>query len=161
MTRRQVGKAVGWLVLALVLIFVFTILINLALVRSAQAADLFNPDRPEGFAGEGHEANHVHYNGLKNPEGMSCCSGRDCRPTVARFDRGRWEVKVNGVWRDDFSSGKLLSEAWLRLEQARLHRIVEGRWNTQAHVCASADLAYNPAGTKPTIYCVILSDEWN
>lgn len=127
----------------------------------AHAADLFNPARPEGFAGEGHAANHAHYQGLHNPAGYSCCQNRDCRPTVARNVGGHWEVKVNGVWRDDFSADKVLGDAWLRLEQARLHQVVEGRWSTEAHVCASADLAYNPAGTKPTIYCVILSDEWN
>lgn len=68
---------------------------------------------------------------------------------------------VNGIWRSDFTGGKVLSDAWLRLEQARLGQPVEGRWNTLAHVCASADLGYNPHNSRPTIYCVILSDEWN
>lgn len=158
---RAIGAVVGWAVLAVVFILAFTFFINLALARGAQSADFFNADRPEGFAGEGHAANHAHYDGLRNPEGQSCCNGRDCRPTVARFDGARWWVKVNNVWRDDFSNGKVLSEAWLRSEQSRLHRIVEGRWSTEAHVCASIDLAYNPHSTPPTIYCVILSDEWN
>lgn len=123
----------------------------------AGAADLLSPLRPEGFAGEGHAANHEHYQGLRNPAGTSCCNGIDCRPTIARNINGFWEVKVNGVWRSDFSGGRVLSDAWLRLEQARLHQSVVGRWNTEAHVCASVDIS----GRVPTIYCVILSDEWN
>lgn len=132
-----------------------------ALASPAHSADFFNADRPEGFAGEGHAANHVHYDGLRNPEGQSCCNGKDCRPTVARFDGMRWWVKVNNVWRDDFSSGKMLSDEWLRSEQARLHQTVQGQWSTEAHVCASIDLAYNPAKTPPTIYCVITGKVWN
>lgn len=153
---RRIVMALGWVALAAAVFFIFVIMLNKALVSPAGAADLFTPDRPQGFAGVGHVENHAHYEGLRSPEGASCCAGKDCRPTVARFDGGRWEVKVNGIWRDDFSAGKVLSDAWLRLEQARLRQPVEGRWNTEAHVCAS----FTP-GPRPMIYCVILSDEWN
>lgn len=126
----------------------------LSYCSKSHAADLFTPDRPQGFAGVGHAENHAHYEGLRNPSGMSCCNGRDCRPTVARNVGGHWEVKVDGIWRSDFTGGQVLSDAWIRLEQARLGQLVEGRWNTEAHVCASI-------AVHPVIYCVILSDEWN
>lgn len=143
-------------------IFPMTAALALALlVGSASAADrlLTPPLRPQGFAGVGHAENHAHYDGLRNPGGMSCCNGRDCRPTIARNVSGFWEVMVNGEWRSDFDGQRVLSDAWLKMEQQRLRQPITGRWNTEAHVCAS-EVAIG-SKTKATIYCVILADEWN
>jgi hypothetical protein len=145
-----------WLfVAALVALFFISIA-----VKHADAADrLLRLVQPRGFEGEGHAQNHQHYDGLRNPAGMSCCNGKDCRPTVARNINGVWQIMVNGEWRSDFSNERILNDAWLQLEQQRLHQPITGRWDTQAHVCASTV----PVGSKykATIYCVILSDLWN
>lgn len=125
-----------------------------------RAADgLIRHVQPRGFEGEGHAENHAHYDGLRNPVGMSCCNGRDGRPTQAKRVNGVWFIMVNGEWRSDFGGEKILNDAWLRREQQRLGEPVTGRWDTQAHVFASTV----PRGSKykATIYCVILNDEWN
>lgn len=126
----------------------------------AVAADrLLRPLQPQGFEGEGHAENHAHYAGLRNPTGMSCCNDHDCRPTQARRVNGVWFIMVNGEWRSDFDGQRILNDEWLKHEQERLRQPITGRWDTQAHVCASTV----PRGSKykATIYCVILNDEWN
>jgi hypothetical protein len=43
---------------------------------------------------------HEWYTGLRSPDGMSCCSERDCRPVAYRInpDTGREEINANGAW---------------------------------------------------------------
>lgn len=138
-----------------------------ALVLAVLASGALPADRlllhvqPQGFEGEGHPENHAHYQGLRNPTGMSCCNGKDCRPTQARRVNGVWFVMVNGEWRSDFDGQKILNDEWLRLEQQRLGQPITGRWDTQAHVCASTVPISSTQKYKATIYCVILSDDWN
>ena len=55
-------KAVGWLVLALLLIIAFTFIINIALMRDVQAHDFW-----------------INNGGYKNAAGVHCCGTGDCK----------------------------------------------------------------------------------
>jgi len=101
-------------------------------------------NRPQGFFGEGHAANHEHYLGLRNANNGSCCNGADCRPTQAKWDveRSTWQVMVDGEWRviDPMFSAIILTPQVLE-KQGRV------RWDAQAHVCT------NLSGS--TVYCLL------
>ncbi|MBX3499542.1 MAG: hypothetical protein KF889_08865 [Alphaproteobacteria bacterium] len=55
----------------------------------------------EGWQGEGHAQYHEWYRQLMHPvTGLSCCDGRDCRPTRAYRDHhGWWRAMLNGRWK--------------------------------------------------------------
>ncbi len=51
----------------------------------------------------GHDKFHQWYQGLRSPEGESCCNDKDCHPVDARYVRGGeglWhlEIKIRGRW---------------------------------------------------------------
>ena len=84
----------------------------------------------------------------------------DCNCSICRRLGTLWayysptQVMLNGEWTDAFGPLQVLDDEWLRQEQARLGEKVEGRWSTEAHVCASV-IGF------PTIFCVILPGIWN
>lgn len=98
---------------------------------------------PQGYFGEGHDLYHEQYKGLRNARGGSCCNGKDCRPTTARWnaETNTWDVMVDGQWRtlDQSDAYKVLSGALLEAQGRE-------RPNAQAHVCA---------GRSGWIFCVI------
>ena len=55
----------------------------------------------EGWQGMGHAQHHEWYKELMQPAtGLSCCNGRDCRPTRAYVDsHGWWRAMINGRWK--------------------------------------------------------------
>jgi hypothetical protein len=92
----------------------------------------------EGRHGVGHEHwHHQFYQSLKRPDapGISCCSLQDCSPTTMRVHDGRYQIKVNGEWRD------------VPMRQVVKVTAPDGG----AHVCASA--------MGITIFCVVLPPE--
>jgi hypothetical protein len=51
----------------------------------------------------GHDAFHSWYQGLKSPEGDSCCNEKDCHPVDSRHVEGapgEWilEIRIGGRW---------------------------------------------------------------
>lgn len=51
----------------------------------------------------GHDAFHSWYQGLKSPEGDSCCNEKDCHPVDSRYVEGapaEWilEIRIGGRW---------------------------------------------------------------
>lgn len=118
------------------------VLASVAFVLPASAQDGLRSNRPMGFFGEGHEANHGHYRNLYNADGGSCCDGNDCRPSQARWNGTTWDIMVNGEWRtmSPLANGKVLTPEVFAAQGRQ-------RWDSQAHVCT------NFSGT--TIYCII------
>jgi hypothetical protein len=52
---------------------------------------------------DGHDAFHSWYQGLRSPEGDSCCNEKDCHPVDARYVEGapaEWmlEIRIGGRW---------------------------------------------------------------
>lgn len=86
-----------------------------------------------GNHGDGHGEMHEIYKGWQSPQGYSCCSEQDCRPTRAYLDEhGHWQAIVDG--------------RWLVMPDDRVLRIPspDGR----SHVCATP-------GAAPTIRCFV------
>jgi hypothetical protein len=51
----------------------------------------------------GHDALHSWYQGLRSPEGESCCNAKDCRPVASRFVQGSaagaiLEIQIGSRW---------------------------------------------------------------
>ncbi|KQU80152.1 hypothetical protein ASD99_01135 [Mesorhizobium sp. Root695] len=89
---------------------------------------------PEGNYGQGHEKWHNIYRGMHNTLGGSCCNGGDCRPTVAKFEGGKWWGKLNGVWTPIEPPKRVPEHPY--------------SWNETAHICAAGN----------TVYCFIPPD---
>jgi len=122
------------------------LILALALLSTpALSADLgrLQSSRPQGFFGDGHAENHMHYQGLVNKQLGSCCNGQDCRPTQARWDpkRGRWQAMVDGVWTFIDNQNLVLDDAWMQAQH-------KPRWDRQAHICTGS-------GPNPRVYCLI------
>jgi hypothetical protein len=52
---------------------------------------------------DGHDAFHSWYQGLRSPEGDSCCNEKDCHPVDSRYVEGapaEWmlEIRIGGRW---------------------------------------------------------------
>ena len=98
----------------------------------------------QGNHGEGHDKFHAWYQTLKQPlTGMSCCSGKDCRPTSIRRIDGMLEVEVDGEW-----------------IPAPRDRVLDAPSpDLGAHVCAAETARHWPRWLKQdAIYCVVLGD---
>ena len=92
--------------------------------------------------GEGHKSFHSWYQTLKQPQtGMSCCSGRDCRPTSVRRGNESIEVEVDGEW--------------IPVPRDRILDVPSP--DLGAHVCAAETARSWPLLVKQdAIYCVVL-----
>ncbi len=89
-----------------------------------------------GDHGHGHDQLHHWYKSLtQSPDGASCCSDADCRPTRIRARDDAIEVMVDGEW--------------TVVPPSKILRVTPPDLNT--HVCAPK----GPWKTKP-IYCVVL-----
>src|SRR5215475_10564040 len=54
---------------------------------------------PTGRMGEGHGQFHAFYQDLFNQKKhITCCHGKDCRPTQSRMHDDKYEVMINGRW---------------------------------------------------------------
>lgn len=50
-------------------------------------------------AQDGHDKWHETYKNWTDGKGMSCCSGKDCRPAKVRW-RGVWQARIGDRWCD-------------------------------------------------------------
>ncbi len=114
--------------------FVLAVL-ALGLTTSAHAQD--------GHHGSGHEQFHPWYETLKDPAGIPCCHGEDCRPTQDRIspeDQKTVQVLVDGEW-EDVPPEKILKKTSPDLG---------------SHVCATNEADEYPP--KGSIRCVVLGN---
>lgn len=101
---------------------------------AAEAQDVSSDKTPhgaklpyaEGYYGVGHEDWHDIYSKLHNQKGTHCCNNNDCRPTVAKFENGKWYAKVQGVW--------------MYMEPSRNVQEYKYSWSDTPHVCVSPDM---------------------
>lgn len=128
-------------------ILLLTAILVVLLSMAAHADGRLQSARPQGMFGEGHAENHMHYDGMTNKQGGSCCNGGDCRPTTARWNAkaGRWEALVQGAWQRIENENLILDDAWLE-------HIGHPRWDQLSHVCAAERPQSN--GTY-TVYCLL------
>lgn len=142
MRRFDVPSGVAGFALGILFVLVLAIIAS-----GAHAQGRLQSARPRGYFLDGHAENHKHYEGLRNHQMTSCCSGQDCRPTTARWNNrtGMWEALVQGQW-------QAVSNADLVLDDAFLQGQGHPRWDTQAHICTAQ--TPGPDGTY-RVYCLI------
>lgn len=96
------------------------------------------PHPPQGFHGHGHDELHHWYRTLRDWKGRPCCNGQDCRPTQARYRKGRIEVLVDGQW-----------------TRVPKHKILPNSSpDMRAHVCSPGPRSNYPRGF---VFCVVLA----
>ena len=93
----------------------------------------------------GHDAFHSWYQGLRSPEGESCCNEKDCRPVDSRY------VLAEGSWTLEISIGGL----WVKVPNDRI--LPQPSPDGGVHACYSEQAAYmTEARPGLVIRCVMI-----
>jgi len=94
---------------------------------------------------DGHDAFHTWYQGLRSPEGESCCNEKDCHPVDYRYVAG-----ADGAWMLEI----LVGNRWIAVPKQRI--LPQSSPDGGVHACYS-DPASFMTETQPglVIRCVV------
>ena len=98
-------------------------------------------------AESGHETFHRWYQGLKSPEGESCCNEKDCHPVDSRYVAGG----VDGPWTLEI----LIRNRWVKVPKDRI--LPQPSPDGGVHACYSDPASYMTETTPGlVIRCVVI-----
>ncbi len=96
--------------------------------------------------GSDHDAFHYFYQGLRSPEGESCCNERDCHPVVSQY-----LAEADGTWTLEI----LIHNRWIKVPKDRI--LPQASPDGGVHACYSDPARYMTDSTLGlVIRCVII-----